>query len=264
MLHSGDANVRFYRSPGLDDVEFFHNDVNDHRFSLHSHDHHALAIMLEGVFALQRGRTVETLYPGAVVWVAAGEVHGGHRVGSQPCRYRMLYVSDAFVSASIGRAGIAAKPHYCEAAFAGLDGLHRACRHARTDTIKDRLGAVLRHLSQQSGEDEPKGARRHPAIDKALDLLSKDDRDREVPELAEEIGLHPTTLSRLFSEVVGLPPHAFRLDRKVQEARKRIARGEELADVASDLGFSDQSHLTRHFKRRFGITPGAYSRQIRR
>lgn len=261
MLRKSDANVRFYRSPGLDDVEFFHNDVNDHRYSLHTHDHHALAIILEGVFALRRGRRVEMLRPGAVVWVSAGEVHGGHRVGSSPCRYRMTYISDAFVSASIGNAEIAARPHYCERTFASLDALHRSCRTTEKETVKDRLGGVLRGLGEARGNRERCGVQRHPAIDRVIDLLLEGERD--MGELADEIGLHPVTLSRVFRKAVGLPPHAFRLDRKVQEARSRIARGEGLADVAAELGFADQSHLTRHFKRRFGLTPGAYARQTR-
>lgn len=260
--NGGGADVQFYRSPGLDDVEFFHNDVNDHRFSMHSHDHHALAIILEGVFALRRGRTVETLHQGAVVWVPAGEVHGGHRVGTQRCRYRMTYLSDAFVATSVGAARISRQSRYCGQTFAEVKDLHRVCRTERTDAVKDRLESVLQRLSQEGASIEPGRSRRHPAVDRVVDLLTED--DREVGELAREVGLHPVTLSRLFTKTLGLPPHAFRLDRKVQEARSRIANGAGLAEVAADLGFADQSHLTRHFKRRFGLTPGAYARQIGR
>ncbi|MEM8551238.1 MAG: AraC family transcriptional regulator [Pseudomonadota bacterium] len=261
MLHDGDANIRFYRSPGLDDVEFFHSDVNGHRFAPHSHDHHALAIILEGAFALERGRGVQTLGPGSVVWVPAGEVHGGHRLGTQPCRYQMTYLSDAFVTAVIGTGTISERPFHCARTFQTLNALHRSCRTVGKGKVKDQLGDVLRRLCARFGGEEPERVRRHPVMDRAVSLLMEGDRD--VADLARKVGLHPVTLSRLFSESVGLPPHAFRIDRKVQEARSRIQRGASLADVSADLGFADQSHLTRHFKRRFGLTPGAYSRQIR-
>ena len=55
-----------------------------------------------------------------------------------------------------------------------------------------------------------------------------------------------------------MPPHAYLTQVRANRARELLVRGEPLSAVAYTCGFSDQSHLTRIFKKIFGITPGAY------
>jgi len=57
---------------------------------------------------------------------------------------------------------------------------------------------------------------------------------------------------------LGVSPHAFRVLARLNLARHLLRRGEPIAAVAADAGFSDQSHLTRLFRRTFGTTPGVY------
>ena len=55
-----------------------------------------------------------------------------------------------------------------------------------------------------------------------------------------------------------LTPYGLVLDLRVEHAKSLLARGKSIADAAYGAGFSDQSHLTRHFRRRTGITPKQY------
>ena len=57
----------------------------------------------------------------------------------------------------------------------------------------------------------------------------------------------------------GGPPHALQLDLRVQAARAALARGAAGAELATELGFFDQSHFSRHFKRIVGVTPSQYA-----
>jgi AraC-like DNA-binding protein len=63
-------------------------------------------------------------------------------------------------------------------------------------------------------------------------------------------------LARAFAKHVGLPPHAYHLQRRIERARAMLLSGTSAAEAAALTGFSDQAHLTRHFRRHFGITPG--------
>ena len=80
-------------------------------------------------------------------------------------------------------------------------------------------------------------------------------------ELAELIGCTDFHLIRLFRAATGVSPHTYLVQLRLEHARKLLAAGSSIVDAALLSGFSDQSHLTRYFKARFGITPGMYRKQ---
>lgn len=93
-------------------------------------------------------------------------------------------------------------------------------------------------------------------------------RDPEVltvEQLAERCGLGVRTLQRLFREHVGAPPKALLRRIRLQEAALCIERGEakNLAQLAADLGYTDQAHLTRDFRTVVGMTPRQLERSLR-
>ncbi|HEY4491998.1 MAG TPA: helix-turn-helix transcriptional regulator, partial [Acidobacteriota bacterium] len=65
-------------------------------------------------------------------------------------------------------------------------------------------------------------------------------------------------LLRVFANQVGVPPHEFQTQIRIAHARELIRRGHPICDAALRTGFFDQSHLSRHFKRIVGMTPGEY------
>lgn len=79
-----------------------------------------------------------------------------------------------------------------------------------------------------------------------------------VSQAAQQAGMSREGFSRRFRRQHGMPPHAFWLLEKLNEARRLLRTGEAIAAVAADTGFADQSHLGRCFRRAFGVTPGRY------
>ena len=73
-----------------------------------------------------------------------------------------------------------------------------------------------------------------------------------------------THLVRCFSRAFGIPPHRYLLGRRIDAARRGLLAGEPVAQVAVSVGFHDQAHLTRHFKRHVGTTPARYARSTDR
>ena len=95
-------------------------------------------------------------------------------------------------------------------------------------------------------------------------LLDDPTSDVRLHELAAACGLPLRQFQRRFRQTFGLSPYQWRLQRKVETARKLIDLGHRpLAEIADCCGFADQSHLTRAFTRIIGIPPGKY-RRIRR
>ncbi len=89
-------------------------------------------------------------------------------------------------------------------------------------------------------------------------------RNVHLTELADLAKMSPFHFLRLFRESSGLTPHQYLVHRRVEVARSMLLRGDlSLAEVAQHVGFSDQSHFTRHFRRLTGAPPGQLRRAIR-
>jgi len=82
--------------------------------------------------------------------------------------------------------------------------------------------------------------------------------DITVNNLALELNANPYTLLRQFKKKVGITPHAYRLNYKVEQAKHYLKKGLSISDVAFQCGFFDQSHLSRHFKTITTVTPKEY------
>jgi len=82
----------------------------------------------------------------------------------------------------------------------------------------------------------------------------------DLATLASCAGLSRFQALRAFKRRYGLPPHAYQLCVRLGLARRMLVRGAAPVEVAQSCGFVDQSHLNRHFKRAFGVTPMQYAR----
>jgi transcriptional regulator GlxA family with amidase domain len=109
--------------------------------------------------------------------------------------------------------------------------------------------------------------RPHPAEDVA-DLVEKvaaDPAMLRVEDLAERAGVRPRQLQRRFAEHVGVGPKWVIRRYRLYEAAERAARGTDVrwAELAAELGYSDQAHLTREFTAALGLPPERYAAHCR-
>ena len=82
-----------------------------------------------------------------------------------------------------------------------------------------------------------------------------------VARLAALARLSVSYFSRAFRSTVGLSPHAYLIRRRVEHAQEMIrSTSKPLSQVALDCGMADQAHLSRHFRRVVGLSPGAWRR----
>jgi AraC-like DNA-binding protein len=77
-------------------------------------------------------------------------------------------------------------------------------------------------------------------------------------ELEKTAGLDRWTLARQFRAAFGTSPSRFRIMRQLDQVRRLLRDGASLAEASGAAGFADQSHMSRHFKRAYGLTPGAW------
>jgi AraC-like DNA-binding protein len=243
-----------------------------HRFSLHTHDSFVLAVVEGGAELLHVDGAEVVAYPGDVVLLSPGEVHDGAAFGAAGFAYRAVYPARCLVGETFELPPAALRTR-CFASNvvtdpAAADALRAA--HHRLAGMGDPLAGesalveALRLLWDRYGTLGPaRGPAAAACATTARDLIESRLTERvSLLELARACQTTPLGLLRAFRAAHGMPPHRYQLQRRVEFARQRL-RGPahlELATLAAELGFADQSHFTRVFKSVVGVTPGAYRR----
>ena len=147
-------------------------------------------------------------------------------------------------------------------------GLHRTFERPssaleRETGVEDFLTHLICHYASQKPALRPEGRERE-AIRKVREfLVEHSTKNVRLGDLAQMTSLSSFHLTRIFTAEVGLPPHAFLTQVRVSRAKAQLQRGVPASEVALNVGFADQSHLARHFKKLCVVTPGQYQRSFR-
>jgi len=99
---------------------------------------------------------------------------------------------------------------------------------------------------------------------KSIEILNdRLDEKISLAEFAAEFDLSPFHFARVFKRATGFPPHEYQLQLRVARAQELLRHnpGKKIAELACELGFSDESHFRRHFRRIVGTTPGQFRLQ---
>jgi AraC-like DNA-binding protein len=254
------------RIPGIEAMTLFSN----HAFPRHSHDQLGIGIMTSGA---QRSWSVigqvesET---GDVIMVNPGEMHDGMPVDGSARGWRILYLDPIIIARETADEAIDGESIVRPVARDPQLARHVVRLFAQVeDPSPDRFAAdesllrCLMYVLHRHGVRGPCSPCASPSVAKAIRRL---DAAPEVPtslaELAALSGVSRFQLLRGFARDVGTTPHAYLVQRRVRLARRLLAAGRPPAEAALQVGFADQSHMTRAFVRQFGITPGRYRAAI--
>jgi len=127
-----------------------------------------------------------------------------------------------------------------------------------------RLMSVLSEFVVNRADERisPRPVGKEPrAVGLVREYLEEDSTENvSLDELSRVANLSPYYLCRVFKEEVGMPPHAYQMNVRLDRAKNLLLRGWPISKVAQESGFYDQSHFTRYFKRLVGVTPGSYAK----
>jgi AraC-like DNA-binding protein len=147
-------------------------------------------------------------------------------------------------------------------AAACLDAAWKALARSPASLAGDELLLRSVNLLRSRGlqrETSPAARRNQQTLERVRDYLhARLDQHVTTTELAAVASMSRFQLTRQFQAQYGLPLHGYHLHLRLEEAKRRLRRGQPVAAVATDLGFADQSHFHRRFRGSFGITPGAW------
>jgi AraC-like DNA-binding protein len=243
-----------------------------HVYHRHSHESYSFGVTETGAqaFTCRHGRHVSG--PGMVMAFNPDDPHDGHAAGDGGFTYRMVHIWPEFFTGLTGGdrpLPLFRSPVLDDAAIArSLRRLHLALTGPaseleRYERLTAAAGLLIRHASGRvpvpapgpagPGSDADLAARIRAILHDAgaaADLTADD--------LAAAAGCSRYAAYRAFHREYGLAPSDYQRQLRVRAARGLLSRGVPPAVAAAEAGFADQAHLTRWFRRYYGITPGAY------
>ncbi len=269
-LSGAEMRNRIHAAPASPGMERIEARFRGPTFAPHRHDTYGLAITPEGVQTFHYRGARRYSRPGQLVILHPDEVHDGGAATDDGLRYRMLYLEPALLRRGLGRDN-APLPFVADPVVSDAD-LRVALMAAvgpLDDMLEDLLvddlvGALARGLARHARQEvRALGPLAVRAGYEARDYLAANaNRAVRSTELEAVTGLDRFALNRHFRALFATSPHRYLLMRRLQRARALIGAGEPLAEVAAATGFADQSHLTRHFKKAYGLPPGQWARMI--
>jgi AraC-like DNA-binding protein len=257
-------------APAYPGIERIQAQFRGAAFEPHRHDTYALGVTIRGVQTFNyRGEQRYSL-PGRVIVLHPDEVHDGGAGTDDGLTYRILYLEPSLLLQCLEGTGsglpFVNDPVVDDARLANLllAALGELDRELDELFVDDFVSLLTRGLAAHARlPQKPLGTIAWTEIDAARAYLEAHALEGVGSrELERVTGLDRFTLSRHFRAAFATSPHRFLLMRRLQRARAMIAEGEPLAEVAAAVGFADQSHLTRHFKKAFGMAPGAWSGMV--
>lgn len=253
-------------------IEVIRAHFEGHAYDPHWHDSYLIGFTEQGVQQFHCRRALFSSVPGQTFFLEPGDIHDGHAPTPGGFTYSTLYLEPAWLERALPALFEQAPadclpgvprtqpddpgllPCIANALQALNDNEPRMVRDAALDTLLERISRSLHWRQCLPGNPQiPRVALR------ARDYLHAHfHQNIGLDELARVCGVDRFRLSRAFKAAFGIAPHGYLIQLRLVRARRLLALGTAPADVASDLGFADQSHLGRWFRRANGLTPGAY------
>ena len=255
--------------PGLERIEAF---FAGHGFDPHRHDTYAIGFTIQGVQSFRYSGASQHSVPGQVFVLHPDETHDGRAGTSAGFRYRIVYVEPGADARRAGRGAlplpfvreaVSNNPHLAAAIAPALDDLDRPLEELQRDQIvldlADALAAADPSIARRRLSRPPLACRR-----RAREMLDANLRTGVASaELEAATGLTRYAVARHFRACLGTSPYRYLVLRRLDRARALIRQGAPLVDAALASGFADQSHMTRHFRKAYGLSPGRWAAAAR-
>jgi AraC-like DNA-binding protein len=248
------------RIPGISEV--FHAQIAGYRYPAHCHDTWTVLIVDDGAIRYDLDTRHHSAAGDTVTILPPGVVHDGYpseRFGQ--FRKRNLYLDSGFLPGHLVGAAVDMPTFHDSALRAAISRLHDRLMAPDHLDIESRLAMIAERFRQHLQPRMPATRESERGVAYQLrDFLDGNITTKiTLADAAMVFDRATSHLVRSFKRQFGITPYAYVTGARIELARKRLLQGEAPAQVAVRVGFHDQAHLTRHFKRHVSVPPGQYA-----
>jgi AraC-like DNA-binding protein len=264
-----DPRIRAWRPqvPGV--AEVLHAQMTSHVYPMHTHESWTLLIVDDGMIRYDLHRHEHGALHQAVTLLPPRVPHNGRAATSSGFRKRVVYLDLAYLPASLIGLAVDRPVLFDPLLRQRIHQLHRALDEPGGELeAESRLAFVAERLRQHLGGDavaqltgaQEAGPARADVAHQLRELIDAGFRDKvTLRQASDAIHAHPAHLVRMFSREFGISPHQYLTGRRVDLARRLLLDGVPASAAAATVGFFDQSHLNRSFRRLLGTSPGRFA-----
>jgi AraC-like DNA-binding protein len=252
-------------------LELIYAHYLNHTFPRHLHEEYIIGIIVQGVEEINHRGTVYLAPLGSLLLINPGEPHSNYSINARGFTYRTFYPSMRLLrQINFDITGKEKSPVFSVPViqqsdmFDSLLRLH--IKLGQTNSALEQESEFVSIMAQLIARYGSTGINILPVVSEhsyvkiAREYLEAYYTENfSLRQLASITGISPYHLLRTFHDEIGLPPFEYQTQLRISRAKKLLRDGWSIADTAAETGFFDQSHLTRHFKRLVGVTPGRYS-----
>ena len=261
--------AEFRAVAGRAGVELYRAHIVHHTFEPHTHDAYGFGVIEQGVERFRYKGSDHLAPSDSIVFMHPDVLHTGRAETDGGWRYRMIYIDPTVLADIAGDAGwwfdetVVERDRPCAKHLTRLlKALWQVQDPLVFDGLLSQLVEGLSPYARRQSSAQHQSERRFANV---IDYMQAHLGERIVLEdLASVAGLSPFHFLRQFQAQYHVTPHQMLMARRLYAAKQWLAQGVAPAQVAAQAGLTDQSHLTRAFTQRYGVTPGRYQAQVTR
>jgi len=265
---------RYWCDPHLRGLSLLHADFTDHEYRPHSHEAFVVAVTERGGAMIKTRGRVEAAHPAALFAFNPVEPQSASTGRGSGWRYRAFYLTRSAIANLARGLGVERVPHFSGNVFDDADliedflSLHRTLDDGHdllqaNQLMVDTFGRLFARHGRGGGRIDTAPEDRAICL-RVIDLMrARYAEPLRLEDLAAAAGMTIFQLIGLFKRTVGLTPHLYLTQVRLNRACHHLRRGMPIAEVATASGFYDQSAFTNHFRRSYGITPLQFAAAVR-
>lgn len=272
---TNDNKAIYWTDSSISGLNFLSTQYSNHEFAPHTHESFAIGVVDSGALSFKYKSPSDIVPAGNIMIIHPGEVHTGKCIAESGCSYQMIYVEPNVV--------LKAFPDF----YSKFNqDLHFKKQNIADNYIANSIRQAFRSFSINSSPLIEKESKLQNLLEKLISRYSMpgcfgkifkaekiyvkkakqflEDNygsDLSLKDLAKEVNISPYHLLRMFKGDLGISPHAYLTQIRIQKSKRYLIQGSSISEVAQLTGFCDQAQFTKRFKQLVGTTPGLFQKK---